>query len=120
MSGSQQYSPRIRATEGGMPINYYLAKAEVSGGFFLIYLTTKEIGEMSRGGLISEFSGWDHRDIILEDLDARKSWQPVRWSWHPNEPYWVLSFENVTGRRFSLSDAWRKPDKVFSEFIFGR
>jgi hypothetical protein len=48
-----------------------------------------------------------------------RTWQPVRWAMHPSDPYWILSFENVTGRRFRLTDTRRQPNQVFSEFRLG-
>jgi hypothetical protein len=119
--GAKVFVPRIRATEGGVPIDTWIHRAEYLGGFFLIYRTSREIGDMPTGGLVGPFSGWDHRNIILQDLDNPGNvWNPVRWSMTTlpptNGPFWVLSFENVTGTRFRLTDPRRNPPQVFTEF----
>jgi TolB-like protein len=116
-NGTYSFWPRIRATQAGRPIDVYLDKIIVSGGYVTIYITDKPQGN---GGYYTFIGNWwNLNDVTLQDLDnpSKRPFMPVKYE--QASPGAILVFENVTGKRFSLTTKRPTPEMVFDEITLG-
>ena len=117
-AGTYTFIPRIQATRNGIPSNDYISKIVVRGKNMLIYLTRTPRG----GGAPDGYNGWrlnDHN--MLTDLDRpSRSWKRNGFSADSTDVDGViLSFENVTAKRFSLDCEWERGAYLFEEITLG-
>jgi hypothetical protein len=119
VSGVYTFYPRQQATSAATPIRAYLDRVEVTGKYTLIYLTNAPMGS---GGYPA--GGWCHSiaeslwQVLLQDMDRpEKVYHPIRANW--TDDGMVMSFENVTTSRFSLTDIYDNPaaPSIFQEII---
>ena len=99
--GTYLFWPRIQAYENGIPINAYIYQIVVRGRNLLIYLGNTERGPATGGASGNVSSG------ILTNLDRpSQSWARVGESRSPDYSVGatIVSFENITGNRFSLGN----------------
>jgi hypothetical protein len=105
-AGRYIFWPRPQVYKIGIPDPEWLYQIVVRGRNMLIY-----IGDSQRGPATKELGGWGWSGTILTNLDnPSRSWTHVGSSGSPNfsEGGTVLSFENVTGSRFSLEHTAHK------------
>jgi hypothetical protein len=108
--GTYNFSPGLQASQAGSKINLYLIRVEHSGDYTVFYLSTNAQGDRS-----GSFNGWDKGEVLLQDLARPFSvYYPVIAKW-TDDRLWMLSFENVQGRRFKLIDAAQNPQPGFAE-----
>ena len=117
-AGTYTFTPRIQATKNGIPSNDYISKIVIRGNNMLIYLTRTPRG----GGAPEGYNGWrlnDHN--MLTDLDRpSRSWKRNGFSADNSDTDGIiLSFENVSARRFSLDCEWERGVYLFEEITLG-
>jgi TolB-like protein len=112
-NGTYTFFPRPRAMQAGRDIEAYIDKIVVRSGYFVIYLCGRPIGGENtepQGGNYWYASG---TRMTLQDLDnPRLAYNPVNVTYE--EPR-AASFQNVTGRRFSLTNSYNSVHQVFEE-----
>jgi TolB-like protein len=111
--GTYTFWPRPRATQGGRPVDAYLDKATVSGGYVTFYLSNVPVGASFQPvGFMSGF-----RAITLENLDnqGRPPLTIADWGGYNHGTF--LTFKNVTGTRFRLTNPSVSPHAIFNEII---
>jgi hypothetical protein len=111
-NGTYIFYPRLRAMEGGRDINAYLDKIVVRGGYVNIYLEGKPSGSSDAP---QGENGWYGRleECTLINLDnPRQSHNPVSISYERPR---TLSFQNIKGKRFSLTYTRGKVPVIFEE-----
>ena len=113
-NGTYAFWPRPQATRAGTPVKAYLDQVVVRGGYIIFYLYGQPSGKSGD----PEGDNWwyltgDH--VILQDLDnPRFSWEGLdRGHLEPNGK--TLTFQGVTGKRFSLTNTRDKVPVVFEE-----
>jgi hypothetical protein len=118
--GLYTFSPRPQAH----PINWYLDKVRVSKGYVTLYVITAPKGDKNINWYTSP--GWTgnvyNAETRLEDLDnPSKVYAPVGRDGGEAEDYEgrVVTFEKVTGTRFSIVNTNQTPPIVFDEFTLG-
>jgi TolB-like protein len=104
-TGTYTFFPRPQATFNGMPKNDYLSKIVVSGNYVVVYISRTPRGPSSGGP-----DGWNAWRLngLLTDLDnPSRAWKVSAADLNQaNTDGLVISFENVTGTRFSLEGQW--------------
>ena len=114
-NGIYTFYPRPRSMNGGVDQNTYLARVEVRGGYFIVYLSGNDRGG---GRSVNGWNtNWNGNRTKLQDLDRpTRIYSGVR-SGDGDERMIYYSFENVTGRRFKLTfEAYDSPYSTFEEF----
>jgi TolB-like protein len=113
-NGTYAFWPRPQATRAGTPVKAYLDQVVVRGGYIIFYLYGQPSGKSGD----PEGDNWwyltgDH--VILQDLDnPRLSWEGLdRGHLEPNGK--TLTFQGVTGKRFSLTNTRDIVPVVFEE-----
>ena len=117
--GIYSFWPRLQATQAGRPVDAYLDKVIVSGNFITIYRATVPIGNGSTWfGHAYTFNNYLNL-VALQDLDnpSRRPFIPISTGSEP--PGFFIVFENITGKRFSLTSTEHNPPTIFREIIFG-
>jgi len=119
MPGTYTFFPRPQARKNGIPVDAYLYKIVVHGKNMMVYMGNESRGPNTSyyGSSIYGFTG----RVILTDLDNPSRTWPRIGDTHRTENAvdggHISSFENFTGRRFSLE---AQNDKViFEEIIIG-
>ncbi|GHV47028.1 hypothetical protein AGMMS49546_36130 [Spirochaetia bacterium] len=111
--GTYTFYPRLRAHQGGVDKNVYLDRIEAKAGNVTIYLGDRPLG---RGD--SPDGQWHgrSRNVILQDLDRPERSYNVTNAGEDgyNGPHY-LTFEKVTGTRFSLINNGYDTPYVFDE-----
>jgi hypothetical protein len=104
-SGTYTFWPRPQATKAGVGIDAYLVKIVVRGNYFIVYMDRVARG-MTDSRAMPGY--WYLRDnVLLTDLDhPARTWHPVNHAENNGIDGEVLSFEKVTGTRFSLECSW--------------
>jgi hypothetical protein len=103
-NGTYNFYPRPRAMQNGVDVNTYLDRIVIRSGYFIVYLTSSPQGQEKGYGLVWQNLYWQ---VVLQDLDnPRLSWEGMRDTKE-------ITFQNVTARRFSLTNTYTKG--VFEE-----
>jgi hypothetical protein len=117
------FDPRPRASEGGMNVNTYLVRVKKTGNYTTFYFNNKPTG-LSREGYWQGLSEWNRTgsSIILQDLDnTLKTYNPIRCGETKDEEtqngYIFITFEGLTGYRFSLTNTQKSPNIIFNEIV---
>jgi TolB-like protein len=115
-NGTYTFFPRLRATRGGIPVDAYIDRVEVSGNFMVFYMTN-----VARGWGSRPFygNGWYivYHDFLTDLDNPSKNYTAKTYSDIPGGGM-ALSFENVRATRFSLECTYDTP-VVFGEIILG-
>jgi hypothetical protein len=120
--GTYTYSPRLREMQGGVDKNGYLDRIVVRSGYFTVYLVDKVsgTGEWPENSWGRTYAG-DISKIILRKLDdPQLTWNPVKVDRDEVSGGCYLTFQEVRGSRFSLTDNNYNPPYVFEEITIGR
>ena len=116
-NGTYSFWPRPRATMGGLGQKSWVDKIEVSGDFVNIYIVNTETGS----AVYDSYVYFNLGATLLNLDNPRQSWQSVR-NTHGNDSSTILTFQRITGTRFSLTGntqfSWDTP-WVFDEIILG-
>jgi hypothetical protein len=111
-NGTYTYYPRLRAMQGGVDKNAYIAKIVVRGGYLNVYVSNVPQGT---GGYYSIEGGWS--TAILQDLDKPSiALNPSNST--REDSFQVVSYQISKGSRFSL-ETGSTPPHVFDEIILG-
>jgi len=113
-NGTYTFYPRPRAMKNGLDVNVYLDKIVVRSGFMNVFLVDRTDGRGS-GGL---GAGNLHHWKLIHDLDhPHMAWNAPRgYNEDRDSGAIVLSFENVTASRFSITNiAYGEIGFVFEE-----
>ena len=118
-AGTYTFWPRVQAIRSGMPQAVYIHQVVVRGRHTLVY-----IGESARGPSTSYYgiTGAWLSGALITDLDnPSQSWSYVgiQRSDDNNLGSIILSFENISGTRFSLESGSGNDIVIFEEFILG-
>ncbi|GHV96751.1 hypothetical protein AGMMS50293_30710 [Spirochaetia bacterium] len=118
--GTYTFYPRLQAHQGGVDKNAYLDRIKANGGTVSIYLVNRPIAKGGRAqGQWAEIYT-NKNDIILQDLDnPARSWNVTTSGDDDVAGGQYLSFEGVTGTRFSLTRKG-EPPFVFEEITLGQ
>jgi len=103
-AGKYTFWPRPQVYKRGMPDPEWLYQIVVRGKNMLIY-----VGDRERGPSTGSLDGWGTSGTVLTNLDnPSRSWTHIGYSRTQNlsEGGTILSFENVTGFRFSLEHTY--------------
>jgi TolB-like protein len=112
-NGTYTFYPRPQATIGGVPDTTYLHKVVVSGNYLNVYFSGNPRTASGPNNM-----GHSWHDRVLQDLDnPSKSYKTI--DQRDVDGYLVITFENVTARRFSLADVDQRPPVIFDEIILG-
>jgi len=121
MDGTHTFYPRLRVNQGGVDKNLYLDRIVVKGQFFTMFFTGGPTGRAGDGDYKPFWD--DFAAIQLQNLDSpgRPS-NPISKGedddpGHPGGFY--LTFQRVTGTRFSLTSTSQNPPWTFDEIILG-
>jgi hypothetical protein len=113
-NGTYTLWPRPRATQGGIPINTYIDQIVIGGGYMTVFVTGTSAG---RGALANAYSWYVEGNSLIQDLDnPRLAYNGIDAAYGENHCVTVV-FQNVTSRRFSLTNSGRTPPMVFEEII---
>ena len=116
-NGTYTYYPRLRAFRGGVNIDDYIVKIVVRNNYFIVYMTNVSIG---RGNPYANSNGWNYsNNVILQDLDRPSRAYSMINHALDDEGNQLLTFQNVTGTRFSLINNYRDPNVIFEEITLG-
>jgi len=100
-AGTYYFYPRLRAIMAGVDHDTYLDKVVVRGNFMTFYLQRRPTGNMNVITILP-WIGDGGRGALLQDLDnPRRTWNSIRAE--SSNDYSFVTFENVTGSRFSLT-----------------
>jgi len=102
--GRYIFFPRPQVYKRGIPDREWLYQIIVRGRNMLVY-----VGDTQRGPSTTDLGGWEVSGTILTNLDnPSRTWGHIGGSRSSNfnEGGTVLSFENVTGYRFSLEHTY--------------
>jgi TolB-like protein len=117
-NGTYTFYPRLRATKAGMPVNAYIDRIIVSGGYMTVVVASTPVGR-GDGFIPGGNNWWITGSAILQDLDnPRLSYNGVNRVVDELSGGNAISFQGVTGRRFSLTNNFDgDPPTVFDEII---
>jgi hypothetical protein len=120
-NGTYTFFPRLRATKAGMPVNAYLDRIIVSGGYMTFIVLNAPEGPVGAGRIIAGGNNWwiGERHGILRDLDnPRLSYNVVNRVKDEVTKGHRLTFQGVKGKRFSLTNNFNgDPPTVFEEIV---
>ena len=116
-AGTYTFWPRPQATQGGRPVRAYLDKVIVSGGFVTLYITSVPAGV---GSYSSIDGSWQVNRSFLQNLD-RPSSRPFTAVKEGTDDFTdrFITFQNVTGLRFTFINESSTPPIVFNEIVLG-
>ena len=121
--GIYSIRPRIRVTSAGVGVNLYLDRVVVRGQNFSVFFT----GGTSGWGGDGEYGPfWSNLDVIsLQNLATGQRYRPTNKgedddrSNPTNTGGFFVSFQGVTGSRFSISSSSRNPPWIVDSFTLG-
>jgi len=111
---------RLQATKGGTGISVYISQIVKSGNYVTIYLSSAAKGKNDTYlGALYNWGAYE-LSVTLQDLNSpARYWNPVNSGSTPTEDKEkgaaYLTFENVTGDSFSLTNSLESPHSVFSK-----
>jgi len=116
--GEHWFWPRPRATQAATNINQYIVLVKKSGIYTTFYLSATALGrDDSYHGSLYDWGGYQNAST-LKNLDTEEIWTPINADStgaddkHKGAAF--VTFENVTGTRFSLANTMSDPDSVFT------
>ena len=119
VSGSGLVRPRMQGKQNGVGQDIYLDRIERSGGRISFFLTGAPQG---RGGDGNYYPFWGIGLSLLTDLDSGRTWNHIAQdeddgSNPENTGGFSVSFDGVSGSRFSLAGTGNNQFIVFDEII---
>jgi hypothetical protein len=109
-----------------MPVNAYLDRVVVAGGFLNAAVTNAPAGRGSTlsGGITAGGNHWWLAAgvvIILQDLDnPRNSWEAIRTTDDNESGSRLVTFQGVTAKRFSITNTrFSEVPTVFDGLVLG-
>ena len=119
-SGTYTFYPRLRANKGGIDVNVYLDRIEVRNNMISFFMVDKPIsnGRSPDGNWNYNYSRSE--DFVLQDLDRpSRTWNRNSFGNDTASGGGYISFQSVTGSRFSLTSKTGNPSIVFDEIVLG-
>lgn len=116
--GTYTFYPRPRALKNGLEVDVYLDKIQIRGGYMNLFFVNRPIGK----GTGSLGAGNLHHEKIIQDLDrpSRSFNAPSGYTEDRATGAIVVTFQNVTARRFSFTNtAYGEVGFYFDEIILG-
>jgi hypothetical protein len=116
-NGTYTYYPRPQAMRDGQDVDFYLNKIVVRSGFTNLYFVDQADG-VGRGG---SGGGNLHHWKMIQDLDhPQLTWNAIDFVEDRENRGYIVTFENVTAKRFSfLNNAYGRDLLLFEEIIVG-
>ena len=113
-NGTYTIWPRARATQGGLPTNFYIAQIDVSNDFIVFHFARSATGDFSNG----HNGFWYAEQFTLQDLDnPSRFYKPVleRRTSNGMGTIWLVSFNRFPATRFKFSTesgGWPYSDNI--------
>jgi len=116
--GEAWFWPRPRATQAATNVDQYIVLVKKSGIYTTFYLSSTSFGrDDSYYGTLYDWGGYKDAST-LKNLDTNETWKPINvdttGSDDKHNGVVFVTFENVTGTRFSLANTMSDPDSVFN------
>ncbi|MDR0441814.1 MAG: CsgG/HfaB family protein [Treponema sp.] len=101
-NGTYTLWPRPRATQAGLPINFYFAQIVASNDYIVFFFARNAQGDFSNG----HNGFWEFSHFTLQDLDTpSRFYKPVQSNHSGNGmgTIWTMSFKRFTATRFQIT-----------------